>query len=989
MGDHPGAPFVGREDELREIRSVIEGASTDEARLLVISGEAGVGKSRLVHHAIDTFERRATLRVLVINGIDSGDSPLAFAPFLVALRRLEREIDEDSRKQLIEPIREELANLAAVATTDAGPAVRLQLFERFISLLEGLQARTPLLFVFENLHWADRSSLDLLGFIIANREAMRVGIVVTYRSDEPTVDEGFHRFIAQLGRQDNMRRLVLQRMDRTAFRRHICNVAGTNVDLATERDIWQRSQGNPFYAEELLAAIEDGKRRNGGDSVLPATLREMLVQRLRSVPPETQEMLRTMSAGGDLAPVDHVMAACANAAGTTIQDHIRSAMDKGLLEYDARFDTVRFRHALLREVAYSELLPAERRDIHRRWAAVVESSSLPATQRATELARHYLRSDMLEKAAQVCLEAATYAEQSGGYAEAAQHLRHALDSGAASDDPRVRLQIMERIAKCSHLSGDNDKAIDVTRAALNAAIPASERVKALADLGCYLHAAGRSGEALDVHSEAAKLIVEVDAPELEVEVLTAHAQSLSAVAAHREAVVVARKALAHSQENELPYRESQILALLGHDLVVLGEIDEGTAALHQSLNFAERSGDASRIAESFRTLASMLAGPLNRLEDALDVALTGIARVDQLGLDRHWGVALRSVAIDTLFRMGRWSEAGDYITDALRRSPRGAAAIELRLSRAKLSLGSGDFAQATEDLEAVERLTARAVDLRYRIPLATLKSGLALWQRKPEEALQHVEVGLTYVQETDDVWLFAALLWHGLRACGEQAEDARARGDVSSGELAVKTAEEHMRMVQVCAERSTAAGPLGLLVRGYESMCAGELSRVQGMSDEETWRKAVEAWSELGHPYPTAYCRFREGEALSLSRRKRSGVEAALREAWTIAARMDALPLRMEIESVAKRAGVELHAAESIVDLDAPAVIELAAGTPSLTKREQQVLELVAAGEGNRAIANALFISEKTASVHVSNIMAKLGASSRAQVAAMVHRSRR
>jgi DNA-binding CsgD family transcriptional regulator/tetratricopeptide (TPR) repeat protein len=985
MGDHPGAPFVGREEEHREIRSVIDAARMNESRLLVISGEAGVGKSRLVHHGIEAYEHRATLRVVVINCIDSGDSPLAFAPFLVALRRLERELDDDSRAQLIQPVREELSKLAMVATTDAGPAVRLQLFERFISLFEGLQGRTPLLFVFENLHWADRSSLDLLGFILANREATRIGIIVTYRSDEPTDNEGFRRFVAQLGRHDNVRRLTLQRLDRATFRCHIANLAGANVDLTTEHEIWKRSQGNPFYAEELLAAINDGKPRNA----LPATLREMLAERLRSVPAETQVMLRTMSAGGDVVSVDHAMAASAGTGGTSTQDHIRSAVNSGLLEYDARLDTVRFRHALLREVAYDELLPAERRNIHRRWAAVVESSSMAATQKSTELARHYLRADMREEAAEACLLAATYAERSGGYAEAAQHLGHALDAGAAADNDALRLQILERIAKCSHLSGDNDQAVELTRSALHVGLSTPERVKALADLGCYLHAAGRSGEALDVHAEAARLIVDVDDAELEVEVLTAHAQSLSAMAAHREAVAVAREALAHCRQNELPYRESQILALLGHDLVVLGEIDEGTNALQQSLEFAERSGDASRIAESFRTLAAMLAGPLNRLDDALDVALTGITRVDQLGLDRHWGVALRSVVIDALFRLGRWAEAGDYITDSLRRSPRGAADIDLRLSRAKLSLGSGDFAQAAVDLEAVERLTARSVDLRYRIPLATLKSGLALWQRNPDEALLHVELGLTYVQETDDVWLFAPLLWHGLRACGEQAEDARMRGDVSAGELAVKTAEHWKRMVEECAERSTAAGPLGLLVRGYESLCAGELSRVQGVPDAQAWRSAVDAWSELGHPYPTAYCRFREGEAQSLGRRKRDGVEAALREAWSIAARMDALPLRMEIESVAKRAGVELHAADVVVELDAPPVIELSAGTPSLTKREQQVLELVAAGEGNRAIANALFISEKTASVHVSNIMAKLGASSRAQVAAMVHRSRR
>jgi DNA-binding CsgD family transcriptional regulator len=243
------------------------------------------------------------------------------------------------------------------------------------------------------------------------------------------------------------------------------------------------------------------------------------------------------------------------------------------------------------------------------------------------------------------------------------------------------------------------------------------------------------------------------------------------------------------------------------------------------------------------------------------------------------------------------------------------------------------------------------------------------------------------------------MVWHGLRA------EAEAR---SSG---AETDDEAIRRLRTVAERitrdsATAAGPVREAVTGYQELCSAEIGRVEGRSDPTAWARAAEVWERRNHPYPAAYARLRQAEALFAQRTRNAEAAGALRDAYRTARRLGAHPFTDEIRALAERARVPLDehdapgpgvtaadrrpdpAAGVATDEHRPTegrqrVDELAA----LTKRELQVLARVAAGDTNREIAERLYISERTVGVHVSHILDKLQLRSRVQASAVYQRN--
>lgn len=978
-------PFIGRESELRHVRHALQAANSGEPQFVVIGGGAGIGKSRLVNHALQAYEHRASTLLFRTPCIDARESPLSFAPIVTLLKQFDRLMDDITRNELVAPVRQQLSELIPAITptrVNQQSATRSQLFESITTLLEKVSQKGLVAIVVEDLHWADRSTLDLLLFAAATAANARLAVFMTYRDDEPIADD-FVIYLAQLQRNINVTRIHLPEMKSHELTQHIYDVADGLLDPDFVSAVCKRSRGNPFYAEEMIKAAV------AGDNTVPQTLRDMLLARTSGIDENTRIVLQALSVGGQSVDTDSLAAVLSSLNIQNPYDVIRRTIDTGLVDYHSSSETVCYRHALLGELMYSELLPGERRNLHKEWATALSASrdTTPA-----DLARHYVQSKQAAEAVVTSLKAANAAEQSAGFAEAAIHFDNALSmwdeaqaTGAKSG--LTRADVLRRSANAHHLAGNNDAAIDRAHLSLDE-VDVEDLPLAMVDLGCYMHAAGRSVDALDVHSRAVKQSEDLSNPH-KAKVMLAHAQSLSAMAFHRDAVETAQQAIQHSLESDVEF-ESTAANLMGHDLVVLGSEAEGLSYLRKALELAKASNDASNIADAYKTLASTLAGPLNRLQEALDVAKEGIECVNELGLDRHWGVSLRSVLLDTLFRMGRWSEADDIITQAFRKGPRGAAAIELHLARAKLALGSGDFALANEDLDATADLTARAVEVRYNVPLATLRAGHALWHHNFEEAASHIDKGLEFVQDSDDVWFVGPLLWHGIRAHAGRALQVRSSGNESQELNAITRATQFYEDLQERAKATDAHGALASMLSAYEWLGQGEISRVSNPTDAEPWRHVASIWKELGHPYPMAYAQYRLAEALSLARRRTNETTTALCEAFATAEKMEALPLRLEIEALAQRTGIDVFKAmtDNPDVVDVRESIELAPGTPALTRRELQVLDLVAAGKGNRAIADDLFISEKTASVHVSNIMTKLGASSRGEVAAMVHRAR-
>ncbi len=539
---------------------------------------------------------------------------------------------------------------------------------------------------------------------------------------------------------------------------------------------------------------------------------------------------------------------------------------------------------------------------------------------------------------------------------------------------------------------------------------------------------------------------------------------------HAEAaLVVARQAGAKLEE-------SQILATLGFDLAFLGDSASGVHALERAQVIAEELGNPEDIGRAYLNRAGLFSGPLNRLSEAAVIAERGVARVRQLGLERTFGVALHAIAINTLFRLGRWPEADRLLQQALAARPTGTAAIDLCLARAKLSVGRGEFEAAEADLKAVEDLAASGLGPRYEAPLLTLRAGVDLWMGRATQARQAVNRGIVAsVSGSDDAWLLAPLIWHGLRAEADIAEQSRARRDPAALESALTLAAGLQAQVENLADDTADAAPSILqAVEAYLSLCQGEASRAEGRPAPDVWADAARRWGELQQPYPSAYATWREAEALLALHSRSARAAELLRSAHQTAVRLGAVPFRREVESLARRARVTLAAAMSEVPAaDEPgaaagadhrsvpagqtpgsdAAVEAGAeasphagstagahggrpagtptgsptgtpagspagthagsptGTPAggqagthggsvagadraaiqarygLSGRELEVWLLLPEGLTNNQIGQRLFISGKTASVHVTNILRKLGVKSRVQAIALAHQA--
>jgi DNA-binding CsgD family transcriptional regulator/tetratricopeptide (TPR) repeat protein len=1001
LGSSPD--FVGRRTELGLLEEALERVRTESSAAFVVGGESGVGKTRLVVEFAGRA-RRSGATVLMGSCIDMDDGALPYWPFVDALRGLLRRLGAASAEAL-GPLGENLKRLlpeldaGAHGATPAGPGAQARLFELVLGILLQLARRSPVVLVLEDMHWADRSTRDLLSFLLANLGPDPVLVVATYRSDALVGGHPLHALLAELRRNRRARFLELSRFTHEEIVAQITGIVGLPPRSDLAEAIWARSDGNAFFAEELLFAAVDGVSLE-----LPPSLRQILLTRVDGLTPAAQDVLRLVAAGGPRVPY-RLLAAASPRDERDLLSGLRECVAQLVLVPDDDRNAYGFRHSLLREAIYDELLPGERARLHAAYGAALERDpGLAPGSAPAELAYHWYEAGDVERALPAAVAAARAAERVYGFAEAQRQYERALELWDRASDPAAallrgpnpevvdtdRLGLFERAAEAANLAGDHHQAITLMEAAIREPTePDPIRCALLRErLGAYLWSAGDSQAALAAYDEAARL-VPADARTAErARVVGAQAQALMLAGHYRESQARAQEALAVAREAGARALEGSILGTLGFDLAFLGHPAAGVSLLQEARLIAEDVGTPDEVGRAWLNLAELLSGPLNRLHEAAAVAEQGAARVSALGLDRSYGVSLLAIAVNAMFRLGRWSEVDHFLTRAMASRPAGTAAIDLGLARAKLAVGRGDVAAAEADLAAVEELCARAVGARYQTPLLTLRAGLALWEGRIDDARAAVAEGLRAAAASDDAWSVAPLVWHGLRAEADRAEDARARRATWVAEEARRAGADLLNRVEVLAEESADAAPtVRQAVGACLALCRAEWSRLEGVSAPEAWAVSAATWDALGQPYPAAYARWRQAEAL-LTRRARSPRAAeALRSAHRVARELGADAFRRQIEDLAARGRIALAPAgdgepdgEDGVDGSGPDPLA------ALTRRERDVLALVAEGRSNREVAEALFISEKTASVHVSHILAKLGVSSRVAAGAVAHR---
>src|SRR5215207_7566947 len=795
MGGRVASPtFVGRVEELQTLEAARVRAADGDPAVVLVGGYAGVGKTRLVAEL--TSRTADGARVLVGGCVPVGDGALPYAPIVEALRALLGDVGVGAVRELVGPSWPELARLLpALGEPQAGggppdQAAQARLFELLLGMLGRLGEETPLVLVVEDLHWADRSTRDLLAFLVRNLRRERVLLAVTYRSDE-TGRARLGPFLAELDRAGPVDRIELPRFQRREVAAQLTAILGAAPADDLVDATFARSQGNPFFTEELLEAVRAGSRE------LPTTLRDLLLGRIEGLPEPARHVLRVAAVAG--RPLSHrLLAAVAGLDEPRLNGALRAAVDHQLLVTRPGEDGYGFRHALLQEVVYADLLPGERARLHAALAAALTAQpgwagGTSATV-AAELAYHWEAAGDLERALPAVVQAASAAERSVALAEAHRHYERALQlwdrvPRAAELVPVDQTTLLEWAAEAAHLVEADLRAVERVRAALAGVDPASDPVRAgllHERLGRYLWLT-LDEAALPAYKEAVRLVPSEPESVERARVLVGYAQILGLLGRDEESQQAAQAALATARRVGARREEGRALGLLDGEPGAFGEVEGTLANLLEARRIADEQADVDGLGWACLQLA-WVSEEAGRLEEALAFALEGAEASRRLG-SPGWHDGLQDTAASMEFRLGRWDQADRHFRAALERDwVTGPGGVHIRLERARLDIARGAFAAGRRWLEEASGLAARGgqaqSDAQFARLLAVARAELALWEGRDEEAFQAAEDGLAAMVRAGFEGAEPVLFVLGLAAAADRAERAGARRNAVGVEAA-------------------------------------------------------------------------------------------------------------------------------------------------------------------------------------------------------------
>jgi DNA-binding CsgD family transcriptional regulator len=1006
VGSASSPVMVGRDPESERIGHALAALVDGHPRTIAISGEAGIGKTRLIDEALN--EAGSGLRVLRAECLALA-SGIPYLPFAELLRDLVRQMPRQDLVSMVGPARTELARFVPdlatiVGATDDNAAnwgprrndelERLRLYEAFLRVAERIAADKPTVFVIEDVQWIDPASLELLAFLVHGiSQSHRVTLIVSVRPEEVEDNNAVLTLLAELGRGGATERIELGPLGPDATRRLISAVLGEQPSDAMATRIHALSDGNPLFAEELLAAT----RRTEPGHELPPKLRDLLAARLSQVPDDVLAVLRVAAAAGRSID-DDLLTRASGLEAEQVQRAVRAAVDDHIL---VRSDGptrsgYRFRHEILRALVASQLLPAEASRIHAAYArALTEESS--GRQNATEIANHWDAAGERERALAAHLEASQAAVESFAFGQAYEHDERALElwdqiDNAAALTSVSRMSVVDSAASAAARAGDFDRAIELTREVIGHRddVDAATFELARSSLRWYLWESGDMAGAL---AEADAVVAEGAAvPDRWRANALAH---LAALLLYERRTDEARQRTTEARDlaAKADAPEEQILAegVLGWCLLLDGDIDAGLAAIRRAVVAADASEDA-RLAGRYPVGSALAHSQLavalemvERFDEAHDIAIAGTEIAARQGVARTFGSTLEASAARALYHMGRWDESGRRVDDAIRGGAVGSGRISLLAVRALLEVARGNLDEADGTLKEAESLLDPTTPSDIRRWLTAARAEHAIWMGDPIVALgslalvaQDPETPVEVTPGGQPAMLDASiphLLSLGARACADAALAERAAG--SDGGLSTLVAEQLRSQVRRVRRRRALADAWA----GDLAIVRAELERADGdaASRVRRWKSALNLVSQ--RPYEVAYCGWRLAEAELGRRQGRDAAAPALQAAMAAAESLGATPLLRELNALARRARLTV-----ISEGDGPTVSATSQQRPfGLTAREAEVLALVADGLSNQEIAEQLFISPKTASVHVSNIYGKLGVESRVAAATMAH----
>ncbi len=980
-------PMIGRDAELAEIASLLGVRSFAESgttrQHVVLAGDAGVGKTRVLIELRD-LARAEGWHVMAGHCLDFGDSALPYLPFSEVLGRLEAQAPE-----IVEKVAREQPALARLrpgrrvldTAADTGSFIALSgaesaesldrggLFDAVHALFEAVAEVGPLLVVIEDCHWADQSTRDLLSFLFSRPFEGPVSVVASYRADDLHRRHPLRRQVAEWSRLNSVERVQLSPLEDDDVRALVAELAppaGLSADHTEV--IVERAEGNAFFVEELVGATSG---MSGDAEVLPDDLAELLLVRLDRLDEDARQVVRVASVAGRRV-AHELLAVTSGLDARSLESAVRKAVEMNVLV--ASGGRYSFRHALLGEAVYDDLLPGERIRLHGEYAAVLSDGRAPGT--AAELARHARLANDLDAALAAAIRAGDEAMAVGGPDEAAQHYQQAIEL-LADPDRRARFE------------GDQSKL----------AVAAAEA----------LTSAGRPMRSAKLLAEQLRQLPSTATPAERARLLSARAEALFVIEPDEDPLAVSQAAVDLLPPDSGGLR-AKVLAVHARILSGSGRYDLAQEVGLEALAVAERL-DLHELASDVMTTLSALkkAGPKEGLREALVDAIDRAAATGAV----HAELRARFLMGRSFQDYGELDLAAQWFRSAMERGrsahlPWAPYSAEARWQLALVTFVRGDWDEVLRLTDVVGQhappIPAALLESVRVVVLAARGESVAArtralrkyWEQEGGVAIIAAMAELAEAARSDDPHAVVAVyrdvvgllgrIWHEWFSARIRlaAVTAAAVADhmprLAAAERAEALAEverlheEGHTVLQKYADPSGHWGPEG---RAWVKRLDAERMRARWLVGDgdsvalaeltDTWRETEALFVEFGHVYELAVVRATWAGIL-----RSVGQPAEAREmgdrSREVARALGARPLLEKLKAIgstATRAKPEPDA---------------------LTSRESEILALVAQGRSNGEIGRQLFISTKTVSVHVSNILGKLGAAGRTEAAAIARR---
>ena len=961
--------LVGRDTEMARLRGLLDDAVAGRAVTALVGGDAGVGKSRLVAEVM-TVAGRSGFTVLCGQCAEIGDS-VPYLPFADAFRTAPSHIEQAVKGRPV------LARLLPdggepAEGTDPSGMARQQMFGAVLGALAEFAAASPVLLVLEDLHWADATTRHLVTFLARMLRRERVAIVGTYRTDDLHRRHPLGEVVAELGRLPSVALVELGPLPAAALAEHLSSLPNGPSRLSTAllSALVDRAEGNAYYAEELLAAS------SGSSGVLPSGLAALLLARVARVSDAAQQVLRAAAVAGRRAN-DQLVLAASGLDDAGYEEAVREAVARQLLVPDGP-DGYRFRHALLREAVYGDLLPGERTRLHGRFTALL--ADVPGA--AAELAYHSLTGHDVTGALAASVRAGEEAERIGAPAEAHRHYDQALelwdrvaDAARLAGTNRGELGLKSALAAAA--SGDVPRAIQLLRhvraAALAGDATAEFRARTGERLAYYLLQSDEPGwapEALQVIKETVEQTPAGPPSPVRARAMATSAMAWMASGDSAAAVEWAERALTEAARSGADWIGADILVTLGMISSREGNAEEAIslfAAAHT------QAADTRMFGVELRAAYHLAAARLARgdLAGSSAAARAGVSRAEAEGLGlAPYGWDVQHLLFQAHYADGDWDRAEELARNFPVWVTKQPEAV-LSAMALFIDVGRGN-AVADERRTWLEPFWD---DIFVAYIARGLLAEQAYWRGDMETALAEAEAALSADARWGRSPAAIRVAAVALSARADRAFVARKAGittavaaEEAAGALLLDVAREAARYP---ARPKSVLGPEG---RGWLARAEAEYQRLIGLNTPAGWEKTLAEFGP-GYVYETARTQWRLAEALAGSGRPREAADVC-RAASATAAELRAEPLRAALDDLARRLGLDAGGSRD-------AVRDGASSVAALTRREREVLRLMSRGLSNRQIGEELFITRKTASVHVSNILAKLGAATRTEAAAI------